>query len=125
MATLKVEFKGFEKVQKDLLRMMDIDNELKKVVRDTGVKAQERTKKYAPVDTGYLKSEVSLKYLNDNRTARIESIAMKNGYNYAYLQEFGGVSRQFRFTPHVRPMFYETRPEFIADMEAIMKKWGR
>ena len=91
---------------------------------ETGKKAQSRTKRYAPVDTGHLKSQVSLDFLDNGLTARVESKAMKKGYNYAYLQEFGGLTRQFRFTPHVRPMFYETKPEFIADMEKIIKKWG-
>ena len=124
MATLKIEFKGFEKFQRDLISMQRIEEDMRKVVQETGKKAQSRTKRYAPVDTGYLKSQVSLDFLDNGLTARVESKAMKNGYNYAYLQEFGGLTRQFRFTPHVRPMFYETKPEFIADMEKILKKWG-
>jgi len=124
MATLKVEFKGFEKFQRDLISMQRIEEDMRKVVQETGKKAQSRTKKYAPVDTGHLKSQVSLDFLDNGLTARVESKAMKKGYNYAYLQEFGGLTRQFRFTPHVRPMFYETKPEFIADMEKILKKWG-
>ena len=124
MATLKIEFKGFEKLQRDLISMQRIEEDMRKVVQETGKKAQSRTKRYAPVDTGYLKSQVSLDFLDNGLTARVESKAMKNGYNYAYLQEFGGLTRQFRFTPHVRPMFYETKPEFIADMEKILKKWG-
>lgn len=124
MATLKIEFKGFEKLQRDLISMQRIEEEMKKVVQSTGKKAQARTREYAPVDTGYLKSQVKLDFLDDGLTARVESKAMKKGYNYAYLQEFGGLTRQFRFTPHVRPMFYETKPEFIADMEKIIKKWG-
>ena len=124
MATLKIEFKGFEKFQRDLISMQRIEEDMQKVVQETGKKAQSRTKRYAPVDTGYLKSQVSLDFLDNGLTARVESKAMKNGYNYAYLQEFGGLTRQFRFTPHVRPMFYETKPEFIADMEKIIKKWG-
>lgn len=124
MATLKIEFKGFEKLQRDLISMQRIEEDMRKVVQETGKKAQSRTKRYAPVDTGYLKSQVKLDFLDNGLTARVESKAMKNGYNYAYLQEFGGLTRQFRFTPHVRPMFYETKPEFIADMEKIIKKWG-
>lgn len=124
MATLKVEFKGFEKFQRDLISMQRIEEDMRKVVQETGKKAQSRTRAYAPVDTGYLKSQVKLDFLDNGLTARVESKAMKNGYNYAYLQEFGGLTRQFRFTPHVRPMFYETKPEFIADMEKILKKWG-
>lgn len=124
MATLKIEFKGFEKFQRDLISMQRIEEDMRKVVQETGKKAQSRTKRYAPVDTGYLKSQVKLDFLDNGLTARVESKAMKNGYNYAYLQEFGGLTRQFRFTPHVRPMFYETKPEFIADMEKILKKWG-
>ena len=124
MATLKIEFKGFEKFQRDLISMQRIEEDMQKVVQETGKKAQSRTQRYAPVDTGYLKSQVKLDFLDNGLTARVESKAMKNGYNYAYLQEFGGLTRQFRFTPHVRPMFYETKPEFIADMEKIIKKWG-
>lgn len=118
---LSVSIDGIEGLTNKLTKLVEVTAKAQTVVRKNGGQMQESTQRYAPVDTGHLKREVSLNLTDGNLTAVVESRAIaSNGHNYAFYQEFG--TRYQPGTPHVGPAFHDQKPIFITDMKNILKE---
>ena len=84
-----VSLDGVDGLFNKLTRLSEVTAKAQTVVRKNGGQMQESTQRYAPVDTGHLKREVSLNLTDNNLTAVVESRAIaSNGHNYEFYQEF-------------------------------------
>lgn len=116
-----VSIDGVDGLFNKLTRLSEVTAKAQTVVRENGGQMQESTQRYAPVDTGHLKREVSLNLTDNDLTAVVESRAIaSNGHNYAFYQEFG--TRYQSGTPHVGPAFHDQKPIFLTDIKNILKE---
>lgn len=72
---------------------------------------------YAPVDTGFLRDSYKKESL-----AQLH-ILIGSMVNYSLFQEYG-TSRGIRFTPHLRPAFFQAEPTFKQAMKNRAKDLG-
>jgi phage gpG-like protein len=91
------------------------ENLVKGVLLRTAVKATEKAKEKAPVDTGALQGDIS--YVPGNKEAKIYSTM-----EYAVEQEYGGTGK--KFTPYMRPAatFAGSQAEIDKSIEAEMRR---
>ncbi|WP_088815447.1 MULTISPECIES: HK97-gp10 family putative phage morphogenesis protein [Listeria] len=87
---------------------------VKRVVKQKGAVMQQRAKKYAPVDTSFLKNHIFLELEENGESAVVSSDA-----EYAPYQENG--TRFQAGTPHVGPAFNDTKGEFVKELKDLMR----
>ena len=115
-----VKFDGIDELAKGLARRAVLTTVVTQVVRSNTGKMQERAMRYAPVDTGHLKRNISAEFENAGLTGTVKSEARNDrGDNYAIYQEYG--TRYQPGTPHVRPAFNDTKDEFKSDIKKAVR----
>lgn len=72
---------------------------------------------YAPVDTGFLRDSYKKESLS------LLHILIGSMVNYSLFQEYG-TSRGTKFTPHLRPAFWQSSDYFKAAMVSRLKNLG-
>lgn len=83
------------------------------VIRNNTEKLKASAKAKAPVDTGFLKNNITSSYPN-RLEGHIKSEAAYSGY-----QEYG--TRFQTGTAHIRPALQEIEPQFKQDMTDVLK----
>lgn len=83
------------------------------VIRNNTEKLKASAKAKAPVDTGFLKNNITSSYPN-RLEGRVKSEAAYSGY-----QEYG--TRFQTGTAHIRPALQEIEPQFKKDMTDVLK----
>lgn len=84
-----------------------------KVVKNNTERLKASAKAKAPVDTGFLKNNITSSY-PDRLEGHVKSEAAYSGY-----QEYG--TRFQTGTPHIRPALQEIEPQFKQDMTDVLK----
>lgn len=85
---------------------------LQNIVRASGERLQSLAKGFAPVDTGFLRDNISLTLDSGGFKAVISSQAP-----YAVFQEFG--TRHMPGTAHIGPAFYSQKQTFLEDIRHL------
>lgn len=83
------------------------------VIRNNTEKLKASAKVKAPVDTSFLKDNITSSYPN-RLEGHVKSEAAYSGY-----QEYG--TRFQTGTPHIRPALQEIEPQFKQDMNDVLK----
>lgn len=89
-------------------------SDVKNVVIINGAEMQKQAQRLAPVDTGYLRRNITLRIMDRGFTARVKSEA-----EYAPYQEYG--TRYQPGKPHIRPAYIKQKKRFVRDMRRLMK----
>lgn len=114
MAGFKIDWHGTEKLTMAIKGAgSKVFEQSGKVVRNNAEKLKANAQSKAPVDTGFLKSNIRTSY-PAALEAHINSEAAYGGY-----QEYG--TRFQPGTPHMRPALREIEPKFRQDMTDVMK----
>jgi len=108
-----VTIKGIEALQKKLKDNMTLDD-VRNVVRLNGAEMQTKAQRNAPVDTGFLKREISLAITDSGMSAKVTGEA-----DYDPYQEYG--TRFMEGTPHIRPSYKEQKEQFKKDMSKLVR----
>lgn len=116
MSGIKIDLIGFEKLGVKLEKMIDAEVKVKEVVKKNGAEMNEKIQRYAPVDTGTLKRNISIQIKNNGLTAEVNS----GPTEYSVYQEYG--TRYQSGTPHFRPGFEDQKPIFKEDIKKVMQK---
>ena len=116
MSGIKIDLIGFEKLGAKLEKMIDEEIKVKEVVKKNGAEMNEKIQRYAPVDTGTLKRNISIQIKDNGLTAEVNS----GPTEYSIYQEYG--TRYQSGTPHFRPGFEDQRPIFKEDIKKVMQK---
>ena len=121
MTTFKfgVQLEGVREFNRALNNFSTFREKAKEIVAKNGAEMQQKTQEYAPVDTGYLKRNVSLTISSDGNSATVESKTGEGKDNYAVYQEFG--TRFQSGTPHVKPAFDQQKEKFKEDFKRMVK----
>ena len=122
MTTFKfgVQLEGVREFNRALNNFGTFKDKAKRIVAGNGAEMQQKTQEYAPVDTGYLKRNVSLTIGSDGNSATVESKTGEGKDNYAVYQEFG--TRYQSGTPHVKPAFDQQKEKFKEDFKRMVKE---
>ncbi|WP_055078771.1 HK97-gp10 family putative phage morphogenesis protein [Lagierella massiliensis] len=117
---MKVEFKGLEKIIKDMATVTEvaIKSEMAKAVRVSTSECQQHAKSIVPVDTGDLKKSIGINIYHDGLIGEVEPTM-----DYRVYVEYG--TRFMAAQPYMRPSFYKQEPIFKKDMEKIVKKYTK
>ena len=113
------KFEGVREFNRALNNFSTFREKAKEIVAKNGAEMQQKTQEYAPVDTGYLKRNVSLTISSDGNSATVESKTGEGKDNYAVYQEFG--TRFQSGTPHVKPAFDQQKEKFKEDFKRMVK----
>ena len=114
------KFEGVREFNRALNNLSTFREKAKEIVAKNGAEMQQKTQEYAPVDTGYLKRNVSLTISSDGNSATVESKTGEGKDNYAVYQEFG--TRFQSGTPHVKPAFDQQKEKFKEDFKRMVKE---
>lgn len=117
---MKIEVYGIGALLKKIEAMQKKPAEIKPIVKKHTSQLQTKAQRYAPVDTGYLKRNISIEIKDGGMTGEVKSEAINKGFTYSYIQEYGG--RFITAQPYMRPAFYEQKDLFIADLENLIKR---
>lgn len=110
---MRVDIKGVAELHAALVKGASVVQDLEKTIVKNGSEMQQSAMRYAPVDTGFLKRNVTLG--GDSLTAEVESTA-----DYAPYQEYG--TRYQPGTPHIRPAFEKQKPIFEKDIKDVVNR---
>ena len=121
MTTFKfgVQLEGVREFNRALNNFSTFREKAKEIVAKNGAEMQQKTQEYAPVDTGYLKRNISLTIGDSGNSATVESKTGEGKENYAFYQEFG--TRYQPGTPHVKPAFDQQKEKFKEDFKRMVK----
>ena len=111
---MSVEIRGVKELQKMLneaANLKDVQNAIKVNTTEMHQKASRRV----PVDTGHLRRSLNVEFKDGGLTGRVYT-----DVEYGIYQEFG--TRFQAGTPFMRPSLYEQRPQFLSDMQRLLKK---
>lgn len=114
------KLEGARELNRALNNFGTFKDKTKRIVAENGAEMQQKTQEYAPVDTGYLKRNVSLTIGSDGNSATVESKTGEGKDNYAVYQEFG--TRFQSGTPHVKPAFDQQKEKFKEDFKRMVKE---
>lgn len=106
---MKVDLKGTDALKNELKNLAGKEG-VKAAIKYHGAELHRNAQRFAPVDTGFLRRNISISIEDEGMTAKIRSNA-----DYAPFQEFG--SRFGRGTPHIGPAFRLVYGEFVKDMK--------
>lgn len=97
---------------------INVGTEVIEVIKRNGAQMQQRAQSLAPVDTGFLKRDITLSFTN----AGVEFAAAISGdAEYDPYQEYG--TRFMAGKPHIRPAYYYQRVQFTKDIrELVLRK---
>ena len=111
-----MDFKGDLILEETFKRgSREIRSQAWKVLKNTAEKGKAKAKQYAPVDTMFLKENITTDLSNwPGMTTKIHSQASYSGY-----QEFG--TRFMDAQPFMRPALKDISPQFKKDMTDVMK----
>lgn len=113
MSELKIEIKGIDKVIKNIDKYNDeIQNKIKQVLADGGMKIQTEAQSRAPVRTGTLRASIEYK----PNGLQVEVVA---GVDYASFVEFG--TRFMEPQPFLTPAFELVAPQIERDIQEALK----
>ena len=108
-----VTIKGIDVLQKKLRDNIALDD-VRDVVRLNGAEMQAKAQRAAPVDTGFLKRDITLAITGSGMSAKVTGEA-----DYDPYQEYG--TRFMEGTPHIRPSYKEQKEQFKKDMSKLVK----
>ena len=129
MPTLKEGFevneRDFKALKSKMDELRDLDETIApNIMKRVGEEIAEEMWRYAPVDTGRLRREISFKSGDDWVTWESEAIDPQTKRDYAPLQEFG--TRFFRAHPYFYPSLRGAIPELNHRLtQAIKTLWNR
>lgn len=86
----------------------------RRVVRRNGAQLQQKARKNAPVDTGFLRRSIGLKFSQGGLTATCAA-----GADYAPYQEWG--TRCMTAHPFMKPAFAGQKAQFLRDMKQLVR----
>lgn len=108
-----IDVSEIEVLAKDLTQVpMVVGKQVSQVVRKAMQDVQANAQHFAPVDTGFLRANITARQINQYAGT------VTSGANYAIFQEYG-TSRQ-PGTPHMRPAADKVEPEFQAALEQVI-----
>ena len=108
---MKIE--GSRELIKALKKRKKTD-QIRKAVTVNSAELQKSMQKMAPVDTGFMRRSIRIKYDDFGMTARVGPNAQ-----YAPYVEYG--TRYMAAQPFVRPSFNKQKKTFIDDLNKLMK----
>lgn len=119
---------GYKVSKKDLRAVNDAlskingvtKRDVRRLLKDFGIKSQFDIKQDAPVDTGNLKQQVNFTMLSPD-AVMVESIALsEDNFDYAPVQEFGSARRSGKpyFYPNIKKQMVLMR----SNLKRIIKK---
>lgn len=84
-----------------------------------GLKLHNLEVSMAPVDTGRLAANIRTQPDRMSVTSRSNAIDPKNGYNYAWIQHWGGLAKGWPGLHYIRPRYYMIRPLYKVEPYAV------
>ena len=110
---LKCDVKGLNRLQQKLVKMADPARINEVVLRNT-TELQEKAKRNAPVDTGFLQGSIRFDMQGGGKTGVVKATA-----DYAQYVELG--TRFMLAQPYMKPAFDEQKEIFLKDLKkAVM-----
>jgi HK97 gp10 family phage protein len=113
MSNYNFSIKGQDVLLRKLKRNMQ-KTAVKEIVKKHTANMQVEAQKLAPADTGTLKRNIRLMFLNGGLAGTVISPADYSGY-----QEFG--TRFMAAQPYMGPAWRKERPIFISDLKDLAK----
>lgn len=110
---MKFEIKGTDQLIQKLHNSMNMDR-IKEVVRNNGAEMENKMKRKAAVDTGFMRRSVNMTLHENGMTVSVMPTA-----HYSVYVEYG--TRKMSAQPFVRPSYHEQKQQFIKDMKRVMK----
>lgn len=113
MSELKIKVEGIDKVIENIDKYNDeIQNKIKQVLADGGMKIQTEAQNRAPVRTGALRASIEYK----PNELQVEVVA---GVDYASFVEFG--TRFMEPQPFLTPAFELVAPQIERDIKEVLQ----
>lgn len=113
MSELKIKVEGIDKVIENIDKYNDeIQNKIKQVLADGGMKIQTEAQNRAPVRTGTLRASIEYK----PNGLQVEVVA---GVDYASFVEFG--TRFMEPQPFLTPAFELVAPQIERDIKEVLQ----
>src|SRR5699024_7899806 len=110
---MKFEIKGTDQLIQKLHNSMNMDR-IKEVVRNNGAEMENKMKRKAAVDTGFMRRSVNMTLHENGMTGS----AMTTAHNSVYVK-YG--TRNMSAHPFIRPSYQEQKQQLIKDMKRVMK----
>lgn len=115
--SIKVELKGLDKAQKDLIKYnLAKRGQIVALVEETGLNIQTTAKKAVQVDTGRLRSSIRTLFKSTSGL----SIEVGSEVKYAPYIEFGTSTN--KAYPFLNPAAENEKPKYLKELKKILKE---